>query len=68
MRLIAPRHQVRQDALGGGGYVKWGGLDPSILVLRSTAAARALVAAWREVLLIVIDYLPDGPLSSGAPH
>jgi hypothetical protein len=43
---------VRQDALGGGGYVKWGGLDPSILVLRSTAAARAFVAAWREVLLM----------------
>jgi hypothetical protein len=59
---------VRQDALGGGGYVKWGGLDPSILVLRSTAAARAFVAAWRKVLLMASGLPLDGlVVASGWP-
>ena len=42
---------ARQDALYGGGYAKYGALDPSILVLRPTAAALGLAARWRDALL-----------------
>ena len=42
---------VRQDALHGAGYAKWGALDPSLIVLRPTAAALGIAARWRDALL-----------------
>ena len=38
---------VKQDALFGAGFAKWGAFDPSVLVLRASAAGRAFARAWR---------------------
>jgi hypothetical protein len=41
---------VRQDAMFGAGHAKWGGLDPSLLVLRPRPAAVAFARAWQATL------------------
>ena len=41
---------AKQDALFGGGFAKYGGLDPSVLVLRPTAAGQAVARAWEAAL------------------
>ena len=41
---------VKQDALFGAGFAKWGALDPSVLVLRASAGGRAFASAWQSAL------------------
>ena len=51
---------VRQDAQFGAGHAKWGALDPSVLILKPTAASRTLATAWRDKLLSAHDAMSEG--------